>query len=171
MPPTRDHHNKPLISLTDGKKVGEVKDVYLDAELSRITGVFLGKEGLINRKALLIEQSHIAVMGIDAWLVSGPDKVANPEAVPGVDSWLLVGDLRGREIITEGGTKVGVIGDVLLDGEGRVQGFVFDKVLVQGPLSETKRIARGAITSVGGKTNAMTTELAQAEKMKVADEA
>jgi uncharacterized protein YrrD len=171
MPPTRDHQNKPLISLTDGKKVGEVKDVYLDAELNRVTAVFLGKEGLLNRKALLIDKAHITVMGIDAWLVSGADKVANAESVPGAESWMLAGDLRGREIITEGGTRVGTIGDVVINEQGQVLGFAFDKVLVQGPLSDSKRIARGAITSIGGRTNAMTTELAQAEKMKMADEA
>jgi uncharacterized protein YrrD len=31
----KEHLNKPLISLVDGKKLGKVKDVYFDAEPER----------------------------------------------------------------------------------------------------------------------------------------
>jgi sporulation protein YlmC with PRC-barrel domain len=169
MPAFREHHNKSLISVADGKKVGEVKDVYLDKDLSKVTAVFLGKEGLINRKALVIGREQVQVFGIDVWLVSGSDVVTNPENLLGADSFVLMGDLRGREVQTGGGTKVGTIGDVVIDAQGFVKGFVFDKVLVQGPLAEAKMIARAAISILGSKTTPMITELEQAEKLKVGE--
>ncbi len=167
MPAFREHHNKPLISVADGKKVGEVKDVYLDKDLSKVTAVFLGKEGLINRKTLVIGREQVQVFGIDVWLVSGSDVMTNPENLLGADSFVLMGDLRGREVQTGGGTKVGTIGDVVIDAQGYVKGFVFDRVLVQGPLAETRMIARAAIAILGSKTTPMITELEQAEKLKV----
>ena len=42
---SREHSNKPIISMTDGKKVGEVKDLYLDQDMRQVSAVFLGREG------------------------------------------------------------------------------------------------------------------------------
>ena len=68
---SRELSNKPLISITDGKKVGDVKDVYLDQDMRQVAAVFLGKEGLISRKTLMLARSAVQVYGIDVWLVSG----------------------------------------------------------------------------------------------------
>jgi sporulation protein YlmC with PRC-barrel domain len=47
---SKQHQNKPLISITDGKKLGEIKDLYLDGALKRVVAVFLGtKEELITK--------------------------------------------------------------------------------------------------------------------------
>jgi sporulation protein YlmC with PRC-barrel domain len=167
MPPFKTHQNKSIISVADGKIVGEVKDVYLDKDLTKVTAVFLGKEGLINRKSLVIGRAQIQLFGVDVWLVSGSDVVTNPENLLGAESFVLMADLRGREVQTGGGTKVGTIGDVVIDAQGYVKGFVFDKVLVQGPLAEARMIARAAIAVLGSKTTPMITELEQAEKLKV----
>jgi len=50
---------KPIYSLTDGRQVGTVKDVYLDLALSAINGIHLGHEGIFNRKALAIAREHV----------------------------------------------------------------------------------------------------------------
>ncbi len=57
MPTGKQSQNKPLISLTDGKKVGEVKDLYLDETFNKLTGVFVGSEGLLNRKNFAIDRT------------------------------------------------------------------------------------------------------------------
>jgi sporulation protein YlmC with PRC-barrel domain len=151
--------------MTDGKKLGEVKDLYLDQDMRQVAAVFLGKEGLISRKTLLIARSAVQVYGIDAWLVSGSDTVVGPEALPDAGTFTLVGDLRGRELQTEGGTKIGVIDHVLLDAEARVLGFGLGKVYSQGPLAERKAIARDAILNLGSAKEPMTINLAQAESL------
>ena len=162
---SREHSNKSIISITDGKKLGEVKDLYLDQEMRQVSAVFLGKEGLINRKTLLIARSAVQVYGVDAWLVSGSDTVIGPEALPDSGTFTLIGDLRGRELQTEGGTKIGVIDHVILDNEARVLGFGLGKVYSQGPLAERKAIARDAILNLGTANEPMTINLAQAETL------
>jgi len=162
---SKDQFGKPLISITDGKRLGEVKDLYLDQEMRLVAAVFLGKEGLINRKTLVIPRSAVQVYGIDVWLVSGSDTILGPEAIPESGTFILVGDLRGKELQTEGGTKIGVIDHVILDHEARVLGFGLGKVYSQGPLAERKAIARDAILNLGTTKEPMTINLAQAESL------
>ena len=65
---SKEYSNKPLVSITNGKKLGEVKGLYLDLDMHKVTGIFLGTEGVINRKALVIARSAVQVYGIDVWL-------------------------------------------------------------------------------------------------------
>jgi sporulation protein YlmC with PRC-barrel domain len=164
---SRELFNKPLISMTDGKRLGEIKDLYLDQELRQLAAVFLGREGLINRKTLTIARGALQVFGIDAWLVSGSDTVMELEAIPESGTFTLMGNLRGRELQTEGGTKIGVIDYVILDNEARVLGFGLSKVYSQGPLADRKMIARDAILNLGTSKEPMTINLAQAESLSL----
>ncbi len=163
----KSHLNKSLVSITDGKIVGDIKDLYLDREMHQVAAVFLGREGLIKRKTNLLPRAAVHIFGVDVWLVTGSDKVVGPEEVPDADTFVLVGDLRGRDVETEGGTKIGVVDDVVLDGEARLLGFVLGKVHVQGPLAERKTIAREAVAKLGSKDAPMQVVLAQAESMPV----
>ncbi len=79
---SKEHSNKLLVSITDGKKLGEVKGLYLDLDMRQVAGVYLGTEGLINRKTLAIPRSAVQVYGIDVWLVSGSDNVMALEDLP-----------------------------------------------------------------------------------------
>lgn len=163
----KQHRNKPLISLTDGKHVGEVKDYYLDAQLTRLAAVFTGKEGLLSRKTFAVARASIKVLGIDVWLVGGPDVVVNFDTIPDHEDLLKLDDVKGREITTEGGSKIAVVDDVLFDEEGKVLGFALSKVLVPGPLSERKAIHRDAITSCGGEKIPMVAVMSQAETLTI----
>ena len=159
--------NKPLISITDGRDLGEIRGLYLDADMHQVAGVFVGKEGIINRKTLAVTREEVLVYGVDVWLVSGPDVVKPLDEIPESAAFILVSDLRGREIQTEGGTKLCVIDDVILDSEARVLGFTLGKVFAQGPLAERKAIVREAITHLGSKEQPMTAELAMAESQSI----
>jgi hypothetical protein len=140
---------------------------YLDQDATKIVAAFLGKSGIINRKALTVEISHVNLFGIDAWLVDASDIVIAKDDVSGAESYLLGDSLRGREVQTDGGTKIGTIGDILVDDKCNVLGFSFDKLNVEGPLSETRQIARSAITNLGNGNTPMIAALDQAEKIKV----
>ncbi len=164
---TKSFQGKLLISATDGKKLGEVKDVFLDETAGKIVAVYLGKSGLINRKSLLIEIDHVALFGIDCWMINGSDKVIAKDDGENRDTYILADDLRGREVQTDGGTKIGVIGDVIVDNACQVLGFSLDKLHVEGPLSQSKAIARPAITSLGDKDNTMIASLTEAEKLSI----
>lgn len=168
---SKELSNKPLISITDGKKLGEIKGLYLGLDMRQMAGIFLGTEGFINRKVLAIPRSAVQVYGIDVWLVSGPDKVTALEDLPDSATYTLVSDLRGREVQTEGGTKLAIVEDVLLDSEARVLGFTLGKVYAEGPLADRKIIVREAITDLGSEDKPMTVILAQAESLTIPSDA
>jgi len=158
---------KPLISLTDGKKVGEVKDLYLDETLSQIAGVFVGWEGFLNRKDFAVDRASIQVMGIDAWLVQDANVVLPPAEILNSARFVALNDLRGREIVSEGGMPIGAVDDVLFDPTGKVLGFALGRIQVKGTLAERKSIARAAISTIGGKQSAMTANVGQAEATEI----
>lgn len=155
---------KPIYSVTDGRQLGSVKDLYLNLNLDELNGVFLGREGIISRKSRLITRKYIAVLGIDAVLVSDSDVVTNNEETPEVEMWLRREDVQGREINTAGGTKVGTVGDVLLDEEAQVVGFTLARVMVEGPVAESRTVRTEAVLETGGKTGAIIIDLTIAEK-------
>ena len=164
MEKTKEFQGKLLISVTDGKNLGEIKDVYLDKEAKEVIAVYLGKTGLLSRKTHLIHIDEIRLFGTDAWLVNGSDKIVGKEEVEGSDQFILAEDLRGRAIQTDGKTRLGTIGDILVDGRMNVLGFSFDKLSVEGPLSATRQIARGALTTIG---DPIVASLEKAEQLKV----
>lgn len=159
----KQHLNKPLISLTDGTKLGEIKDLYLNGALTQVAAILVASEGLLTRKFLGIDRVHIRVYGRSAWLVSDSDKVEDMGNILNSEAFVLLSNLHGREVQTEGGTKVGAVEDVILDAQAHILGFTFGKVFLQGPLAERRAIAREVITSVGNGISPMTTILEQAE--------
>jgi len=155
--------NRMVISINDGKKLGQIEDIYLDLDMRQVVGVYLGSEGLIRRKDKAILRSNIQVLGVDAWLVSSSDVVTPLNTIPDSATFTLVDNLRGRDIQTDGGTKLGVVDDVILDLDLQVLGFLLGKVYVQGPLAKKKAVVREAIMDTGGKDRAMIIDLVAAE--------
>ena len=167
MPTVRDHVNKPVISTADGKKLGKIKDLYLDPKLTRVTAVYLGGSGVLRRKKLMIERDKVQTCGLDAWLVGRADVVVGPGQLVGSPNFVPARELRGRQILSEGGTEIATVDDIILDAECNVQGFTLSKISASGPLAQRKAIALGAITNFGGKDRPMTTTLSQAESMEI----
>ncbi len=164
MATSKDLKGKPIYLITDGRKLGEIKDLYLDAEASRIVALFLGKEGVFSRKTLAVPRDQIQVLGIDAWLAGGETAVVDLEDIGGSTDYLRVSDLRGREIETDGGTRIGTVGDVQLKDDGTVVGFALGKVQIQGKLAEGKLIVLKAVTTLGNKNQPMIVDLQVAEQ-------
>jgi sporulation protein YlmC with PRC-barrel domain len=157
-----DYMNKPLISVTNGRRVGEIKDLYLDPQTHQVAAVLIAREGLINRKVTLVYRSAIQVYGEDAWLLNTADDVTETlEEAPA--DWLQVSELRGREVSTDGGTKLGSVGDVVLDDNGSLAALTLGRVWVQGPLAETRRIPIQALLRIGERGQSVIVDLSRAE--------
>src|SRR5262245_55644827 len=159
----KELQNSWLISVTDGKNLGEIKDLYLDSGATQVAAVFLGREGMLNRKSFLIDRAAIQLFGIDVWLISGSDKVTQVDDRTGPKDLLFMDDLRGREIETDGGSKIGTIGDVVLDEQARVLGFTLGKNYIKGSLAEKKGIVRAAFVDLGDKERPAILDLPKAE--------
>ena len=155
---------KPIYSMTDGRQLGNVKDIYLDLELDFLNGIFLGHEGLFNRKARVIARENIAVFGYDAVLVTDSDVETDNNDTPEVELWLRRENVQGRGIETPGGTKVGTVGDILFDEKAKVVGFSLARIFVDGPVAEKRIVMKGAVADAGGKDGIVTIDLAKAEK-------
>jgi uncharacterized protein YrrD len=154
---------KPIYGINDGRQVGAVKDLFVDLDLKLLEGIFLGREGLINRKVLLIAREDIAVFGIDAVLTTGSDVATDNSQVPKADMWLRRDQLIGREVETAGGTKVGTVGDLLFDEQAAVAGITLARAHVAGPIAESKQVLSAAIEQTGGREGVMIVDLAKAE--------
>ncbi|UCG22835.1 MAG: hypothetical protein JSW55_11695 [Chloroflexota bacterium] len=155
---------KPIYSITDGRQQGTVKDLYVDLELKLLKGIYLGREGLINRRTRVITREDVAVFGFDAVLTAKGDVATDNSQVPEVDVWLRRDVLQNREIETAGGTKVGTVGDVLFDERATVAGVWLARVHVAGPIAEKKMLSRAAITDTGGRDGVMIVDLSLAER-------
>ncbi len=164
MRPSKDLVGKPVISIDDGRFVGNVKDIYVDPELNWLVGIHLGTEGLLRRKALLIPREAVVVFGVDAVLVKNADVVQDNRELDAADKWLRLDDLQGRHVDTPGGTKVGDVGDVLLDQDARVVGLKLNKVHVEGPIAADRTILRAAVLDTGSEDGVLTIDLARAER-------
>ena len=154
----------PVISINDGRELGQIKDLYLDNNLRLVVSLYLGSEGLLKRKPNFVRYIDVVVFGIDAVLVKNADVVRKGKEIPELVRWLRLDELKGREVDTPGGTKIGRIGDVVLDEEARVTGFSLTHISVEGPVAENKAVARKALIDAGHEDGIMTIDLAQAEQ-------
>ena len=159
----KDLINKPIYSVDEGKLLGKVQDLYLDNTCEVVLGLYIGSQGLVRRKAELIRSGDVVVFGTDAVLVRGNDVITDDGALPEAKSWTRREKLVGREADTPGGTRLGVIGDVIVDPTGRITGFALSRAYVEGPLAEKRVISRSVIIDTGQEDGRMTVDLAKLE--------
>ena len=148
----------------DGRKLGDVKDLYIDSDLTSVVGVYLGSEGILRPSPRFVERSAIALFGIDAVLAKSPFTVYEKGEGPEPPGWIRLDRLQGREVCTPGGTKIGKLGDVVLDEDANVTGFSLVNLSVRGPVAESDAVGRSALVDVEDEEGAMTLDLAEAEQ-------
>ena len=162
----KDLIGKPIISITDGRLLGTVKDLYLNDQLYWLTGVHVGTEGLLKKKNYLIPRDSVIVFGIDAVLVKNSDVVTEGKDLVESETWPRLSKLKGRDVDTPGGTKVGTIGDIIIGEEGHITGFALAKVFVEGPIAEQGQVPRDALIDTGNEDGVMTIDLPKVERLQ-----
>jgi uncharacterized protein YrrD len=164
----KDIIGNPVITVNDGRSIGQAKDIYLSADCQSVAGIYLGTEGIFSRKSFLVKGEDITTIGQDAFLVKHADVIHEEGNLAQAEEiWLRRDELQGRPIDTSGGTKVGKIGDVIINGEGQVLGFSLSNVYVTGPIADNRSIAIHTVLDVGHEDGAMTIDLKQAEKQEL----
>jgi uncharacterized protein YrrD len=156
--------DNPVYNVQDGRTLGKVDDLYLDKELNTVAAIYLGGEGLIKRTPVFIRRCDIQLFGVDAILVDETTIVYRGEEIQTAGQWIRLKDLQGRDVDTPGGTKIGRVRDVVLDGTARVTGIGLTQIAVEGPIAESKVVAREALVDVGQEDGTMTIDLAVAER-------
>jgi uncharacterized protein YrrD len=164
MRPGKDLIGKPVYSMKDGRLLGSVKDLFVDLDLNVVSGIFLGSEGLFSRKITAIMRENIVIFGIDSVLVTGSDVVTDSTENSILEISLRREEVQGRGVNTPGGTKVGNIGDVLLDENAKIVGYWLSKVRVAGPIAEHRQVMNDAVIDTGDKDGTMTIDLGKAER-------
>ncbi len=154
----------PIVSIDDGHILGHVKDIYVDKPLHTVEGVYLGSEGILNRQPHFISRDKITTIGQDTVLVSSSQVVQEGEAAP---HWLRRDDLTGRQVDTPGGTRIGLVDDVIIDERGDIVGVALGRVYVEGPVARNRAIKRTAVLDTGQDDGAMTIELSRAENQEM----
>jgi uncharacterized protein YrrD len=162
----KDLIGKPIISITDGRLLGTVKDLYLNDQLYWLTGIHVGTEGLLKRKNYLIPRDSIVVFGIDAVLVKNSEVVTESKELVESETWPRLSKLKGRDVDTPGGTKVGTVGDIIIGEEGHITGFALAKVFVEGPIAEQGQVPREALIDTGQEDGVMTIDLPKVERLQ-----
>ncbi|MBK7916639.1 MAG: PRC-barrel domain-containing protein [Chloroflexi bacterium] len=160
----KDIIGNPVITVNDGRSIGRVKDIYLSANCTLVTGIYLGTEGLFSRKSFLVKSEDLITIGQDAVLVRHADVIHEEGNLTETEeTWLRRDELQGRPVDTSGGTKVGKIGDVIINEAGQVLGFSLSYVYVAGPIAENRSVAIHTVQDVGHEDGAMTIDLRRAE--------
>ncbi|MFK7800929.1 MAG: PRC-barrel domain-containing protein [Anaerolineae bacterium] len=160
----KDIVGKWIVTIDEGRQLGKVKDLLLDADLTQLNGIFLSREGLFRRKTVYIPRESVVVYGVDAVLVESAESVIESRTHP-IDGWIRLSEIIGRPIDTPGGTKLATLGDMILNAEGKITGFSLAKVSVTGPIAENRAIARPAIQDTGNEDGTMTIDLPVAESL------
>lgn len=155
---------KRLISLDDGTDLGTVKDVYFDMGISSVSALYLGSEGLFNRKINVIPRTAITLFGRDAILVSQADAVTDNQQNEEINEWVRRDQLQGRPITSGGGTKVGTVRDVLLNDDGMVVGFTLGMIYIDSPITQARVVRRNTVLDIGSTSSPMRIDLAKAEQ-------
>ena len=159
----KDLINKPIYTLDEGKLLGKTQDLYLDDSLEVVLGLFLGAQGLVRRRSQLIRSGDVSVYGVDAILVKNADVITDDNELAAAKEWLRRDKLAGRDVDTPGGTRLGQLGDIVVDPAGRITGFAMWKVFVEGPLAEKRIIDRSTVLDTGAVDGRMTVDLSRLE--------
>lgn len=158
----KDVIGNPIIHKETGQQIGRVKDLFIDKGLNIVTGIYAGSEGIFNPTPRWIAATDVAVISSDAVLVERDGMVT--EGISDQMGWLRRDDLQGRSVDTKGGTKVGRVGDIILDSGAHIIGFALDRVFVRGPIAKRRALRRTAVQDTGHEDGSMTINLEEAEQ-------
>src|SRR5436305_14961423 len=101
-----------LVTLDNGKQVGTLEDFYFDPQSNTVPG-FVLKTGLFGHKAVLT--STITGFGQDAITTANEDKLIAEKENAELAALPHGTDLLSYKVMSESGTVIGTIGNILLN--------------------------------------------------------
>ncbi|MFF9457615.1 PRC-barrel domain-containing protein [Streptomyces flaveolus] len=146
---------RPVVTL-GGDAIAHVKDTVFDAAAGRITGFTLSGRGLSGPMKEGLPWSAVYALGHDAVMIRDRRGLVST-ALLMVRQETLRARLLGASVLTDAGTEVGTVLDVVVEGGtgGRVVGFrvAASKRFAPGPSRHRRKVyvARGETLTVAGR--------------------
>jgi sporulation protein YlmC with PRC-barrel domain len=139
---------KSIISISNGQTIGTVNDILIDPNNLKISAIVTSKGSILSREIDAIMAEEIKVWGKDVILVSKPDIIHKKDEIPDLDKWLSVStQIKGREVFSLDGSRVGEINDLVVDMEGNLVSYDLEKIgtsmteaMVDSPSAEKKHL-------------------------------
>ena len=141
---------KPILSLADGARLHEVKDVILGAGNDTVVGL-LADEGGFLASSLVVPIDEVSGFGRDAVVVARRESVVAAKEVPEIGSIVARHQsLLGTRVFTETGDDQGKINDVYFDEPtGRILGFELSGGVITDAAQGTRYIPVEELVRVG----------------------
>lgn len=123
-----DLFGRLIISARDGVQLGVVKDLMIDLNLLEVAAIVTDKGDLVKRDLSLIPAGEVVLWGQDIILVTHVDVIKARAEMPECEKWVSVSeDLVDQRIMTTAGEDLGVIKDLIIAENGRIEGYVSNK--------------------------------------------
>lgn len=146
---SRDLIGRQIITVSHGEILGKVKDVLIDPDTWQVAALVLPAK-VFRKETMIIPRSVVHVFGKDVVLVKSNETMPRDNTLDHVASLVAVsGQMKGRQVATEKGVRVGVLDDIVVDELGKVVAYDLAKVFVKGEIAESRRIPFHATRSVG----------------------
>jgi uncharacterized protein YrrD len=85
----KDIIGNPVITVSGGRSIGRVQDVYLTVNLQSVAALYLGSKGLFSRSAFLVKSEDVVTMDEDAVIVKHDDVIQEEKDIPYLEeAWL-----------------------------------------------------------------------------------
>jgi uncharacterized protein YrrD len=121
----------PVVTVSGGEDIAEVRDVIYDPEAGRLVGLTLNQRGfLAGRSHDVLTAGAIHAVGQNAVMVVDESSLVDPENAPEDVAYPATErNVLGDDVLTEGGTSLGKVTDLVLlvGSSGEVVGYQIDK--------------------------------------------
>lgn len=122
----------PVMDLTTGSQVGVVKKLVFNRTQDRLLGLVIDEGGWF-RDARVIPFEAIRQMGENAVTLADADAILAVDEQTKLKAFIAENSsVRGMRVLTESGTEIGVVDDIMFDPEtGTVEAFRISGGLLQ----------------------------------------
>lgn len=135
----REITGRPVVSLAGAEALAEVKDVVFSFGSGSVVGFTLNRRGFLGSPlSEVLPWSRVSALGPDALMVDGGEALVASDAA--IDEAAAAGDrdVIGATVMTEDGTALGVVVDVIVEVDDRARIVGFE---MHGPSVERDRTA------------------------------
>jgi len=113
-----DLKGRPVVTLSDAAKVGQIDDILFDAEYREVLG-FRVKKGAF-AKSDAVTRENVTAVGADAVTTPSPEVINTEDRFESLIGAPSYSQAKGKaRIVTEGGTLLGLVDEIELDDEAR----------------------------------------------------